>query len=189
MSCQLGPLMTDMAGSQRVWGSFVTLLSWKHFPNSISLLWIAAKKAAVWLKKSSHLHPWLCFWFLDAADHHRDEYHQPGKRQGSGRHLPDCSSHSREQQDGNRDLGMFTAGRDVSWSSVILHYYSMELDCIASLILTLPRSFCSSSSWWSTTSGSLDYPGLFIPAHLCWTWLWNGSACCKKGTQTPSKEL
>lgn len=86
MPCQLGPLMTDMVAAR---GFEAALWPWKHFPNTVSQLWISAKRWDVCLKESSHTHTCFCFWFLDATDHHREEYHQPGKRQGSGRHLPD----------------------------------------------------------------------------------------------------
>lgn len=69
------------------------------------------------------------------------------QKQGSGRHLPDCSSHPREQRDGNRDL----------WGCSQLAETSAGPEC---------HCIATQWSWTALPAWLWNYQGILAPAAL-----------------------
>lgn len=177
MPCQLGPLMTDMAAAR---GFEAALWPWKHFPNTVSQLWISAKRWDICSRKAAiHTPAFVSDFWMQLITTEKNIISQ-----ARGKALGDtsltCSSHPREQQGGSRDLwgssqtAEVPAGPQHHWVTT-----PWSRTALTTWFWNFPGIFGSRSSWWPV-SGSLDYPGFFIPAHFCWIWLWNGFACCPK---------
>lgn len=97
---------------------FVHPLLWKHFPNSIRLLWTFVKGWPVWIKENKQPHPHFNFWSLNGSCQYRDEDSQLGRRQSLGGTSSQQMAHTQGAAIwGHRALGQFTASRDANGSS------------------------------------------------------------------------
>lgn len=141
---------------------FVHLLLWKHFPNSIRLLWTFVKGWPVWIKENKQPHPHFNFWSLNGACQYRDEGSWAGGK-ALGAPLPNRWLTPREQQAGDTELWVSLQLAEMPMSPLPLRSYWVELGCIGNLILELPGF---SRTCWSM-AGGLDYPVPFLPAQLC----------------------
>lgn len=174
MPCQLGPLRTAMAGRQRVWGSFVPLLSWKHFPNTVSLLWISEKRWAVRLKPSTTPGFFSDFWMQLIITEMKLISQARGKVLGDT--LLTCSSHPREQQGGNRGLwdvhGCQKCQQVLSATALLLH--GAGLHCQLDLETTKEfwlQQLLQIHVWWSGLPRMFYSSTSLLVTTLQWVWM------------------